>query len=102
MKLISLFLTLLAACPKHIENVSGAADELMDGYSAQFEELHGRVNSDMKCKDWCDLKPRVCDLSSKTCVIAQQNPARDDFQARCTTSQEDCARFSDSCVNCIQ
>lgn len=99
---LSLFLMLFVACPKRVENVSGAADESMDSYSAQFEELRGRVNSEMKCKDWCELKPRVCDLTNKTCSIAQQNQSRDDFQASCTTAQEDCARFSDSCANCIQ
>lgn len=93
---------LLFACPKSTgSNVAGTADEQMDLYSSQLEELRTRASSgDLKCSDWCSLKDKVCSLRDTTCDLATSHSTRDDFQKRCTTSQEDCARFNDSCTGC--
>lgn len=91
----------LTACPKNVpENVSGSEDEQMDNYGAQLEELRTRSAQDMKCDDWCGLKSKVCGISSKVCDIANKKADRNDFQAKCVASQEDCARFTDSCSSC--
>lgn len=93
---------LLTACPKSAgTNVSGTADEQMDLYASQLEELRTRAAAaDLKCADWCDLKSKVCSLRDSTCDLASGNATRDDFQKRCTAAQEDCARFTDSCTGC--
>ncbi len=91
---------LFAACPKNVENVSGSDDERMDQYSAQLEEMRARASQDMKCDDWCGMQGKVCDTSKKVCDIAGTKSDRADFQAKCVASQEDCARFTDSCSSC--
>lgn len=94
--------SLLLGCPKSTaSNVSGNADEQMDGYSSQLEELRTRASaSDLKCADWCSLKDKVCGLRDRVCDLAGTQSGRDDFQKRCVTAQEDCARFNDSCSSC--
>jgi hypothetical protein len=103
-RLVPLFAAaaLFLACPKSTgSNVSGNTDEQMDQYASQLEELRTRASgADMKCSDWCSLKTKVCSLRDSTCDLAGSNAARDDFQKRCTTAQEDCARFNDSCTSC--
>lgn len=92
---------LLLACPKSASTVTGTADEQMDLYSNQLEELRTRAAAgDMKCSDWCSSKDKVCSLRDKVCDLATQSATRDDFQKRCTSAQEDCARFNDSCTGC--
>jgi hypothetical protein len=93
---------LLFACPRSTgSNVAGTADEQMDLYASQLEELRTRATAtDMACGDWCSLKTKVCSLRDRTCDLASSAQTRDDFQQRCTTAQEDCARFNDSCTSC--
>jgi hypothetical protein len=91
----------LAGCPKNVpENVAGSEDEQMDRYSAQLEELRTRSAQDMKCDDWCGMKDKACGTSKSVCDIAGKKPDRADFQSKCVASQEDCARFTDSCSSC--
>ncbi|MBL8957977.1 MAG: hypothetical protein JNK82_44800 [Myxococcaceae bacterium] len=72
----------------------------MDQYSAKLEELRARASQDMKCDDWCSMKSDACGTSGKVCDIASKKAERNDFQTKCVTSQEDCARFTDSCSSC--
>jgi hypothetical protein len=90
----------LAACPKNVENVAGSEDEQMDRYSAQLEELRTRAAQDMKCDDWCGEKGKVCGISSSVCDLSAKRADRADFQSRCVSAQEDCARYTDSCSSC--
>ena len=93
---------LCSACPKSSgTSVSGSADDQMDLYSSQLEELRTRAaGGDLKCTEWCSSKDKVCSLRDKTCDLAGSNAGREDFAKRCTTAQEDCARFNDSCTSC--
>lgn len=104
MRLAPLFAAaaLLLGCPRSTgSNVSGNTDEQMDQYASQLEELRTRAaGGDMKCTDWCSMKDKVCSLRDRTCDLAGGNTTREDFQKRCTTAQEDCARFNDSCTGC--
>lgn len=93
---------LALGCPKSTgSSVAGTADEQMDLFASQLEELRAKASaSDLQCSDWCSLKDKVCSLRDKTCDLAQASAGRDDFQKRCTAAQEDCARFNDSCTSC--
>lgn len=92
---------LLMGCPKQTTTtVAGTDDEMMDQLSAQLEEL--RTRTDIACADSCNLKSKVCGLSKQTCDIAGKAPERADFQKKCVTSQEDCAKFNESCSSCAK
>ena len=89
----------LLACPKETpSNLAGTEDEQMDSFASQLEEL--RSHQDLKCDEWCSLKEKACGLSKKSCEIAVKHTDRDDFQKRCVTSQEDCAKFIEGCASC--
>ncbi len=89
----------LVGCPKPTSTtVAGTDDEQMDQLSAQLEEL--RTRTDLQCNDWCSLKSKVCTLSQQSCDLAGKAPDRADFQKRCVLSQEECARFNESCSTC--
>lgn len=89
----------LFACPKTVvTNVSGSDDEMMDQYAAQIEEL--KTKTDLKCDDFCSLKTKACAVSKGACEISGRHAGREDFQKRCVTAQEECARFSESCTSC--
>ncbi len=90
---------MLTGCPKQTTTtVAGTEDEMVDQLSAQLEEL--RTRSDLTCKDFCSVKDKACGLSRQTCDIAAKSPDRNDFQKKCVTSQEDCAKFGESCSSC--
>lgn len=92
-------LGVLSGCPKQTTTtIAGTDDEMMDQLSAQLEEL--RTRSDLTCKDFCSVKDKACGLSKQTCDIAGKAPDRADFQKKCVTSQEDCAKFGESCSSC--
>lgn len=92
---------LLIGCPKQTTTtVAGSDDEMMDQLSAQLEEL--RTRTDLSCKDSCGLKDKVCGLSKQTCDIGSRAPDRADFQKKCVTSQEDCAKFNEACSSCAK
>ena len=87
---------LLLACPKKVEtNVSGSDDENMDSYAAQLEEFRTREN--LTKEDACSLKGKVCSISKNACDIAGRHADREDFAKRCAASQEDCAKYNDTC-----
>ncbi len=89
----------LLGCPKNIPTtVAGSDDEQMDQYSSQLEEY--RTKSDLSCADSCDAKKKVCGVSAKVCELSGKATDRQDFQSRCVGSQEDCARFSETCASC--
>lgn len=89
----------LTACPRPVvTTVAGSETEQLDQYAAQLEEL--RTRSDLSCDDFCNLKPKACGISKSVCDIAGQNTSNEDFQKRCGQSQEDCARFNESCASC--
>lgn len=91
----------LAGCPKQTTTtVAGSDDEMMDQISAQLEEL--RTKTDLSCKDNCGLKDKSCGLSKTACEIAGRAPDRADFQKKCVTSQEDCAKFGEACSTCAK
>jgi outer membrane murein-binding lipoprotein Lpp len=90
---------LLVGCPKHVPvTVAGTDDEKMDQYSAQLEELKSRT--DVQCSDYCSLKSKACSLSTNVCEISGRLADRADFQKKCVTAQEECARFNESCSTC--
>lgn len=90
---------LFIGCPKATpQNVAGSDDDQMDLLGSQLEELRTRQN--VTCPEWCVLKDKVCGLSKQACDIANRKSDRSDFQQRCATSMEDCARFNDGCGTC--
>ena len=80
--------------------VTGTDDEQMDMFASQLEEL--RTRQDLKCDEWCKLKDKACGYSKSSCEIAARHTDRDDFQKRCVTSQEDCAKFIEGCASCAK
>jgi outer membrane murein-binding lipoprotein Lpp len=89
----------LLACPKNVPvTVAGTDDEKMDQYSAQLEEL--KTKTDVQCSDYCTLKSKACSLSTNVCEISGRLADRADFQKKCVTAQEECARFNESCSTC--
>jgi hypothetical protein len=94
-------LFVFTACPKQtVTTIAGSDDEVMDQIAAQLEEL--RTRTDVTCKDFCSLKDKACGLSKQACDIAGKLPDRNDFQKKCVTSQEDCAKFNESCSGCAK
>lgn len=90
----------LFACPKEAPsvNLGGSDSEKMDTIASKLEEY--RTRSELTCDQTCDLKKSVCSLSGTACDIAVKNADNNDFQQRCVTAQEDCAKFSESCGSC--
>ena len=87
------------ACPKAVpENLAGSDDEQMDTNAAKLEEL--RTREGLTCDEWCSLRDKVCAISKSSCEIAGRHADREEFQKRCVTSQEDCAKFNESCGSC--
>ena len=91
---------LLLACPKTTggPNLGGSDDEKMDMLSAQLEEY--RTKTEPGCNETCELKSKVCKLSDTACEIAGRNADRAEYQKRCVTAQEECARFNEACSTC--
>ena len=100
--LLAVTAALAVGCPKRLSTtLAGTDEEQLDQYSAQLEEMRSNVQaSEPKCGDWCSMATRVCDLSKNVCEIAKRHVDRNDAQRRCVASQEDCARFNDSCGSC--
>lgn len=99
--LLSLALSsLLLACPKAAptSTLQGSDDEKMDMLAAQLEEL--RTKTDLSCDETCSLKAKVCGLSTTACEVAGRHADRTDYQQRCVTAQEECARFNEGCSAC--
>jgi hypothetical protein len=90
----------LAACPKAAPptTLNGTDDENMDQLASQLEEFH--TKTELACNDWCSTRRKVCDLSKSACEIAGKHTDRDDMQKKCTSSQEECARYNESCTSC--
>lgn len=99
--LLALAATLaLSACPKSAPSaqLSGSDGEKMDMIASQLEEYRTRTGGD--CSETCSLKKKVCELSDTGCEIAGKNADRNDWQQRCVSAQEECARYSESCSTC--
>lgn len=99
--LVSLAASLfLLACPKNTggPQLGGTDDEKMDQLSAQLEEYRTKTSSE--CSEQCDLKSKVCKLSDTVCEISGRNADRPEYQKKCVTSQEECARFNEQCSGC--
>jgi hypothetical protein len=96
---LTLSLTLFA-CPKANPGpaLGGSDDEKMDSLAAQLEELNTRTATD--CSDTCSLKTKVCNLSETACEIAGKHADRAEYQKRCVTAQEECAKFNEACSTC--
>lgn len=90
----------LFACPKAATGpvLGGSDDEKMDSLAAQLEELRTRTNTE--CSETCSLKVKVCNLSETACEIAGRNADRAEYQKRCVTAQEECAKFNETCSTC--
>lgn len=98
---LSLFAALtLFACPKSTPGpqLGGSDDQKMDSIAAQLEELSTRTNTE--CSDTCSIKTRVCNLSDTACEVAGRNTDRAEYQKRCVSAQEACAKFNESCSAC--
>jgi len=92
-------LLLLLGCPKNLDTtIAGSDDSQMDQYSSVLEEY--RTKTDLSCADSCSAKKKVCDVSKNVCDLSRKATDRLDFQSRCVTSQEDCAKFGESCASC--
>ncbi|MHB8872812.1 MAG: hypothetical protein ACYC8T_03915 [Myxococcaceae bacterium] len=100
--LAAVALCLSLGCPKaQPKGVTGTDDEQMDQLSAQLEELRSRVQAaEPKCDEWCSMSGKVRDISTSMCAIAGRNKERAELQQKCVSSQEDVARFNDSCSSC--
>ena len=92
----------LLGCPKAApKGVTGTDEEQMDQLSAQLEELRTRVQAqEPKCDDWCAMSKKVAEMSKSICELSARNKDRAEMQQKCVTSQEDVARFNDSCASC--
>lgn len=93
---------LALGCPKAPpKGVAGTDDEQVDQLSAQLEELRTRVQAqEPRCDDWCSMAKKVNDISTSLCEIAGRHTDRAEMQQKCVASQEDVARFNDSCASC--
>lgn len=91
---------LFFACPKSATgpNLGGTDDQKMDMIAAQLEELRTRTGTE--CSETCSLKTKVCNLSETACEIAGRNTDRSEYQQRCVTAQEECAKFNEACSAC--
>jgi outer membrane murein-binding lipoprotein Lpp len=91
---------LFLACPKAAPgpNLGGSDDQKMDTIAAQLEELNTKTNTE--CSETCSNKTKVCNLSETACEIAGRNTDRSEYQKRCVTSQEECAKFNEACSTC--
>ncbi len=92
--------SLLLACPKAapVSTLQGSDDEKMDTIAAQLEEL--ATKTDLACGETCSIKTKVCGLSATACDVAGRHADRNDYQQRCITAQEECARFNEACSAC--
>ncbi len=90
----------LFACPKPAPttNLGGSDDEKMDTIASKLEEY--RTRTDLSCDETCSVKSKVCDLSSTACGISGKHSDRNDYTQRCVASQEECAKFNESCSSC--
>lgn len=89
----------LLGCPKNIDTtVAGSDDSQMDQYSSVLEEY--RTKTDLSCSDSCAAKKKVCELSNRVCEMSAKASERKDFESKCVVSQEDCAKFGESCASC--
>lgn len=97
---LAVLVVLLAGCPKSVPatTVAGGDDEQMDQYSSRLEEL--RTKTGLKCDDYCIWKTKACSLSVNMCAVAQKANDRADFQQKCVSAQEECARFNEGCASC--
>jgi hypothetical protein len=95
-------MALALGCPKRQPGgVTSSDDDLLDGYSAQMEELRSRLKmQEPSCEEWRSLAKSGCAVSRQVCEIATRNRDRGDMQQRCIDSQEDCARFNDGASAC--
>lgn len=100
--LASLASLLFLACPKSTggPQLGGSDDEQMDMLTAQLEEYRTKSNSE--CGETCELKSKVCRLSDTVCEISGRNSDRSEYQKKCVTAQEECARFNEACSSCKQ
>jgi hypothetical protein len=91
---------LFLACPKDAPavNLGGSDDQKMDMIAAQLEEL--RTKTDTECSETCSNKNKVCNLSETACEIAGRATDRSEYQQRCVTAQEECAKFNEACSAC--
>ena len=91
---------ILLACPKSTggPNLGGSDEEKMDSIAAQLEEYGTKATTE--CGETCDLKTKICKLSETACEIAGRSADRADYQKRCVTAQEECARFNEACSTC--
>jgi hypothetical protein len=90
----------LIGCPKANSgpNLGGSDDQTMDSIASKLEEY--RTQNTTGCGDLCSLKTKVCGLSQTACDIAASAAERAEYQKRCVTAQEDCARFNEACSSC--
>ncbi len=97
----ALLVTFTTGCPKNVvTTVAGSDDQQMDQYTAQLEEY--RTKTGLSCDESCAAKKKVCGISSGACELSTKAPERQDFQKTCVASQEECAKFSESCANCAK
>lgn len=90
----------LLACPKAPPptTLGGTDEENADHLSSQLEEFH--TKTDLQCDDWCSLKSKVCGVSKNLCDLSGRHADREDFQKKCVTGQEECARYNEGCSSC--
>jgi hypothetical protein len=94
-------LFVIGCAKRQIRSVAADDDEHLDQLAAQLEEIKARVQAqEPTCSEWCPLAKKVCDISRTTCDISARHPDRKDIQTRCSATQEDCAKFNDSCTGC--
>lgn len=95
-------LLLATGCPRNLAPGNPASDEdQAERVQSQLEEIRARVQAEPPtCPAWCELAKKTCDLSAQACALSGRHPDRLDYQKRCISSQEDCARFNDQCSRC--
>jgi hypothetical protein len=90
----------LLACPKANPgpDLGDSDDAKMDSIAAKLEEYKTAANTD--CAETCATKTKICSLSETACEIAGRSADRAEYQKRCVATQEECARFNESCSTC--
>lgn len=98
---LSLLACALLACAHSSAPAGGGTDdEVLDRYTARFEELRSRAALAKSCPDTCQIAREGCEAARSVCEVTARHPDRKDLPPRCTVAQESCAHFNDGCAGC--
>lgn len=100
-----------AGPPRDVAGEGPDAGENLGTYKRQLEEYRGALRANQAsslepsfavCEDLCSLMTSICQVKTKLCVLADDNPAEDEYQGLCREAQHECREAQDSCVACTE